>query len=81
MAELADALDSGSSEGNFMQVQVLFPAPERPSLDGLFLKKENHQLSWWRLKLKQYTKILLCYIEKDLAVAQCNDRRIYHYEK
>ena len=29
MAELADALDSGSSEGNFMQVQVLFPAPVR----------------------------------------------------
>ena len=28
MAELADALDSGSSESNFMQVQVLFPAPE-----------------------------------------------------
>ena len=28
MAELADALDSGSSEGSFMQVQVLFPAPE-----------------------------------------------------
>ena len=27
MAELADALDSGSSEGFFMQVQVLFPAP------------------------------------------------------
>ena len=27
MAELADALDSGSSEGNFMQVQVLLPAP------------------------------------------------------
>ena len=28
MAELADALDSGSSEGNFMQVQVLLPAPK-----------------------------------------------------
>ena len=28
MAELADALDSGSSESNFMQVQVLFPAPD-----------------------------------------------------
>ena len=28
MAELADALDSGSSESNFMQVQVLFPAPK-----------------------------------------------------
>ena len=29
MAELADALDSGSSEGNFMKVQVLLPAPNR----------------------------------------------------
>ena len=29
MAELADALDSGSSESNFMQVQVLFPAPQK----------------------------------------------------
>ena len=29
MAELADALDSGSSESNFMQVQVLFPAPNQ----------------------------------------------------
>ena len=29
MAELADALDSGSSEGNFMQVQVLLPAPKK----------------------------------------------------
>ena len=29
MAELADALDSGSSESNFMQVQVLFPAPTK----------------------------------------------------
>ena len=28
MAELADALDSGSSEGNFMQVQFLLPAPK-----------------------------------------------------
>ena len=35
MAELADALDSGSSESNFMQVQVLFPAPiKRRSSDG-----------------------------------------------
>jgi hypothetical protein len=27
MAELADALDSGSSEGNFVQVQILLSAP------------------------------------------------------
>ena len=40
MAELADALDSGSSESNFMQVQVLFPAPlkspDAVSVSGLF---------------------------------------------
>ena len=29
MAELADALDSGSSESDLIQVQVLLPAPYR----------------------------------------------------
>ena len=41
MAELADALDSGSSESNFMQVQVLFPAPNRPLIGRFFLYKTD----------------------------------------
>ena len=36
MAELADALDSGSSECKFMQVQVLLSAPKTP----VFLKRK-----------------------------------------
>ena len=36
MAELADALDSGSSESNFMQVQVLFPAPNKRNPNPVF---------------------------------------------
>ena len=36
MAELADALDSGSSESNFMQVQVLFPAPNQYNPSPVF---------------------------------------------
>jgi len=34
---LADALDSGSSESNFMQVQVLFPAPDWYNPNHIFL--------------------------------------------
>ena len=41
MAELADALDSGSSESNFMQVQVLFPAPEHDASIVLFSVAAN----------------------------------------
>ena len=49
MAELADALDSGSSESNFMQVQVLFPA----------LHKGRNCLGFGFLFLA--TKINICY--------------------
>ena len=38
MAELADALDSGSSEGNFVKVQVLLPAPYKDTIEIWTLK-------------------------------------------
>ena len=37
MAELADALDSGSSEGFFMQVQVLLSAPNSTNPNLFFV--------------------------------------------
>ena len=44
MAELADALVSGTSEDPFMQVQVLFLAPRRSKgrFAPIFFFKENH---------------------------------------
>ncbi len=35
MAELADAHGSGPCESNFMQVQVLLPAPEEDTQKGI----------------------------------------------
>ena len=39
MAELADAHGSGPCEGDFMQVQVLFPAPNSVVLEHLICRK------------------------------------------
>ena len=46
MAELADALDSGSSESNFMEVQVLLPAPFRVEITD-FCYLYSFLLIWW----------------------------------
>ena len=50
MAELADALDSGSSEGNFMQVRFLLSAPTKNGCfykATVFLYNENHAIVAW----------------------------------
>ena len=39
MAELADALDSGSSEDSLMEVQVLLAAPVRPRKSGVVINR------------------------------------------
>ncbi len=46
VAELADALDSGSSEGNFMEVQVLSAAPlEREGFEPFFISQNEQKIS------------------------------------
>ena len=44
MAELADALDSGSSGGDFVQVQVLLPAPTKRELRLSFFVGMSNRL-------------------------------------
>ena len=45
MAELADALDSGSSEVTFVQVQVLLPAPTKKRASALFFVGMENKLA------------------------------------
>ena len=61
VAELADALDSGSSEGNFMWVQVPSSAPSQynPNLFpvgnefGLFVFFDRYEATYYRNGVKR----------------------------
>ena len=59
MAELADALDSGSSESNFMEVQVLLPAPKNPQK---------------RMFLRIFLCLLLLFLLADFTILRMPDR-------
>ena len=70
MAELADALDSGSSEVTFVQVQVLLPAPSSsvyPKSQGYTLLLFIYYTAWAYIfnKLrKKNKKVLIFYNNK-----------------
>ena len=59
MAELVDALDSGSSEGSFIQVQVLLSAP-KPLFGAFFLfygiKTDKNGSKWTKIVTTFVTK-------------------------
>ncbi len=54
MAELVDALDSGSSEGYFMKVQVLLPAPKKNEAIASFFFYPSRRLGISSRRSREY---------------------------
>ena len=73
MAELADAHGSGPCESNFMQVQVLLPAPRRSKVRfaSIFLyKKVIRPLPCFSSFAKSHAR-LVCSVVNALATTRC----------
>ncbi len=82
MAELADALDSGSSEDSLMQVQFLLSAPkltiflQAKTLDNAYCKAFRGLLLFYHAHKKAH-KILYKYIKMQVKCKSDNQRNAW----
>ena len=79
VAEPADALDSGSSGGNFVEVQVLLPAPAKQDTEGCpaFLCVDLTKHRPYGIMKQRYKRLLIGEIYEDntLVAAWCSAKQ------